>query len=131
MISGYELMVSCLAINLYHEARGEMIQDQWAVAMVTLNRAKASGKDVCDVVFEPHQFSWTDWGYAHGKLTLAGKPKDEFRWKLSKKIAERAMTMRDFTMGATHYHATSVKPYWAKPEAVVGKWGHHIFYRGV
>ena len=50
-----------MALNIYHEARGESIEGQYAIAHVTLNRV-ASTKwpdSICDVVYQPYQFSWT------------------------------------------------------------------------
>jgi N-acetylmuramoyl-L-alanine amidase len=37
-------------------------------------------------------------------------------------------TVPDITSGATHYHATYVKPYWAKHFKETGKYGSHVFY---
>ena len=51
----------CLALNVYHEARGEVIEGQIAVAHVTLNRVNHSyfPETICDVVYQNRQFSWT------------------------------------------------------------------------
>lgn len=35
-----ETAVLCLALNVFHEARGEPETGQWAVAQVTINRAR-------------------------------------------------------------------------------------------
>ncbi|WP_419584734.1 cell wall hydrolase, partial [Thiolapillus sp.] len=53
--------IECLAQNIYHEARGEPVAGQVAVAYVVLNRVarQIRGTDVCEVVWAPHQFSWT------------------------------------------------------------------------
>ncbi|HIE75488.1 MAG TPA: cell wall hydrolase, partial [Gammaproteobacteria bacterium] len=55
------LEVGCLALNIYHEARGESHDGQVAVAAVTLNRMQSASypDTVCGVVWQPHQFSWT------------------------------------------------------------------------
>ena len=52
--------VDCLARNIYHEARGESNLGQRAVAWVTLNRAAHASfpEGICNVVNQPHQFSW-------------------------------------------------------------------------
>ena len=49
----------CLTMNVYHESRGEPESGQMAVAYVTLNRAVSQNRDVCSVVYEKSQFSWT------------------------------------------------------------------------
>ena len=53
-----ESAVLCLALNIYHEARSEMIPGQYAVAQVTMNRA-GEKSNVCKTVVAKHQFSWT------------------------------------------------------------------------
>ena len=48
----------CLSLNVYHEARGEPIQGQLAVAYVTMNRL-VSGRypdSICNVVWQDRQF---------------------------------------------------------------------------
>jgi len=51
--------VRCVAQAVYHEARGEPMKGQLAVADVVVNRARSGrwGSDVCDVVNAPYQFS--------------------------------------------------------------------------
>lgn len=59
--------VLCLALNIYHEARGSTIQDRIATSYVVFNRLedvsypllKSSEKTVCGIVFDPYQFCWT------------------------------------------------------------------------
>ena len=49
-----------LAMNIYHEARGEQLAGQVAVGHVVLNRAERQGKPVKDIVLAPYQFSWAN-----------------------------------------------------------------------
>jgi len=53
--------IKCLADNIYFEALTESDAGKIAVANVTMNRVKhpAFPNSVCDVVWEPKQFSWT------------------------------------------------------------------------
>lgn len=55
-------LLLCLSLNIYHEARGESTRTQEAVAAITMNRTKAKDKPrtVCEVVYEPRAFSWTN-----------------------------------------------------------------------
>ena len=115
-----EAAILCLALNGYHEARGEPRKAEMAVAMVVLNRAKRNPWSVCNVVFVPRQFSWT--------LALPGVY-DKVAFVRSKRIAEAAFGTPDFTGGATHYHKTSINPRWARTMLRVGAWGDHVFYR--
>lgn len=113
----------CLALNVYFEARGEPIQGQAAVAHVTITRARERNLRICDVVFEPGQFSWT----IHDP-----KVRDEAAWATAMKVAKRVYHRRipDPTAGANHYHATRITPRtWdfskLQRTAVIGR---HVFY---
>jgi spore germination cell wall hydrolase CwlJ-like protein len=71
------------------------------------------------------QFSW----YCDGKKDI---PYEEDEWVEAQMIAWNIMEYekyRGITEGATHYHATYVKPAWAKTLQLVGRIGAHIFYR--
>jgi spore germination cell wall hydrolase CwlJ-like protein len=73
------------------------------------------------------QFSWTCGGYAK-------KPKfDDERWVESQAIAQ-GIARGDYAEyrlkygGAMYFHATAVRPVWAKSKKFVTKTGHHLFY---
>jgi hypothetical protein len=61
--------VECLALNMYHESRGELnksvslygrqMNQAQLVAEVTLRRAHSTGRTICDTVYSDQQFSWT------------------------------------------------------------------------
>ena len=115
----------CLAMNVYHEARGEVIEGQMAVAHVTLNRVNHHKfpETICDVVYQNKQFSWTH--------TIKDKTPWEIKaWNQAKVIARDVMIGNtvDPTNGATFYHANYVNPYWTKSMEVSKVIGLHIFY---
>ena len=112
----------CMALNIYHEARGESLHGQMAVALVTLRRAQYNGDFICREVFRRSQFSWT---LKEEALPLT----DVVAWQQAMTIAERVWFTRDFTGKATHYHATHVTPSWAANMVYTGQWGNHYFYR--
>lgn len=126
-MGGFEFAVLCLALNIYHESRGDPYEGQAAVALTTLNRAKLSSKEVCEVVFEPRQFSWTIEGAIGQRIKASHHPKDKTAWEKAKQIALAAFYMKDFTGGATHFHEASINPKW--PHKRIGRWGSHIFYK--
>ena len=131
-MTGFEIAVTCLALNVFKEARGEPVQGQHAVALVTLNRVYRSGlsKDVCEVVFEHKQFSWTITDTEGGVLHPHKRPdRTSKEWKRAEQSAREALYMEDFTGGATHYHEIKIKPYWSTSMERVGRWGNHYFYR--
>jgi spore germination cell wall hydrolase CwlJ-like protein len=116
--------IDCLARNIYHEARGESIEGQLAVAQVTVNRVR-SGKfqpTVCGVVHAHRQFSWT--------LDKRKKIKDSKAWQASKVIARAVLTqnIRLPNFEALYFHTHQVKPRWNRNKQVVAVIGNHIFY---
>ncbi len=113
--------IVCLALNIYHEARGEPIDGQIAVAQVTLNRvdSKRYPNSVCGVVYDDSQFSWT-----------AGKPKIEEpeAYATALFIAENMDKFDDLSGGATHYYAPDkASPFWKDKLLYVGTINNHIF----
>lgn len=116
-----EALILCLALNIYFEANTEPLKGQYAVAHVTMNRVEEKYADnVCKVVYQPNQFSWTK-----------NKPKRPTNQALaqSKEIAVIVLSglSKDPTYGATHYHNQTVKPKWRFRETV--KIANHTFYK--
>ncbi|MGD8782851.1 MAG: cell wall hydrolase [Thioalkalispiraceae bacterium] len=124
----------CLAINIYHEARGEPKAGQYAVAEVTLNRVKSKHypESICKVVYQKNwdtirkryvsAFSWTELDYA---INVNSKS-----WFEAMNIAERVYRgeHQPRVEGALFYHARHIKPSWARKKKVKAKIGKHIFY---
>lgn len=118
--------VECLAKNIYFESRGEPIQGQIAVAMVTINRKDHDyfPDSICEVVWQRKQFSWTHDG-------RSDVPKDKKAYVRAVHIAKAAL--RDYyddpTDGALFFHTNYIKkPFWAKYMTVADQIGAHIFY---
>jgi N-acetylmuramoyl-L-alanine amidase len=116
--------LTCLALNLYHEARGEGPEGMTAVGVVTLNRVVHPDwpDDICSVVHQPHQFSWTE---SPGQVHESGA------WATAKAIATdlllgEADSPLDHT--ALFFHAAHVSPDWAAHMQPLGRIGNHIFY---
>lgn len=116
----------CLALNIYHEARGEPVAGQVAVGQVTLNRTAARYKGaetVCDTVFLRKQFSWT-----HESPRMPSPA--ELRPSLE--LADRVIAgeVRDRSNGALHYYnPKKVDAYWKDDYAEVAVLGNHRFMR--
>jgi spore germination cell wall hydrolase CwlJ-like protein len=117
----------CLAKNIYFEARGESQVGQAAVAWVTLNRVAASEfpTNICAVVWQSSQFSWTHDG-------KSDRPRDPVAWATAQAIAAEVIDAygvdRDPTEGATYFHADSVRPGWSRKFNRVVQIDGHIFY---
>jgi spore germination cell wall hydrolase CwlJ-like protein len=127
--------LTCLARNVYYEARGEPAKGKLAVAKVTLNRVNSSRfpNNICDVVYEQRwdkrrrryvgAFAWTE-------FDSVPSPKSK-QWKKAWKAAETVYENPEVIQlkGALFYHATRIKPRWAKQKKRIKKIGRHIFYR--
>lgn len=120
-----DLLLMCLALTVYHEARGEPIEGQRAVAHVVMNRVSDPRwpGDVCRVTRQRDQFSWL------GRVNPL--PGDEFAWRVAVRVSHRVLVHRstDTTGRATHYHNTSVAPRWARTMTITKRIGRHVFYR--
>ncbi|NBB69050.1 MAG: hypothetical protein GVY33_01805 [Alphaproteobacteria bacterium] len=123
--------VTCLAQNIWFEARGSSHDDQLAVAHVVLNRVADARypDDICAVVWQPRQFSWTHDGRSD-RIHFAN-PIDRRVWKELVQVSMAAMAGRleDPTGGATHYHADYVDPAWAGRMDLLIRIDDHLYYR--
>ena len=123
-LSGQEL--GCLAMNIYHEARGETEKGKLAVAAVTMNRVKNKyyPDTVCEVVWQNKQFSWT------GLKLKYHAVKDTKAWINAIEIAQLFIDGGNWPgVGrATHYHTVAVSPNWRDDDQLVGQVGNHLFY---
>ena len=145
----------CLALNMYHEARGQGTAGLFAVSAVVLNRVndKRFPNSVCEVIEQgpireswktrQHknlpdykrkyypiknrcQFSW----YCDGKSdTPYNKKKYKELLDLSRFIIYNRTSFVDITNGALYYHTENVMPNWAKAKQRIIKIGKHIFYK--
>ena len=145
--------VKCLALNMYHEARGQGSAGLLGVSSVVLNRVKDKRfpNTICEVIYQgPTRESW--------KTRQTPDPSDavfypvrdrcQFSWYCDgrsdepkeKKVYQRLLTIArsivynnisfiDITDGATHYHADYVRPAWAEVKTRTTRIGNHIFYR--
>jgi cell wall hydrolase len=113
--------IVCLALNIYHEARGEPVDGQIAVAQVTLNRVASPDypDTVCEVVYDHKQFSWT---------INPPKVTEPDAYELAFFIASNMDQFDDFTQGALYYY-TGPDPYWASSFELVGQIGNHKFMK--
>jgi spore germination cell wall hydrolase CwlJ-like protein len=115
-----------VAATLIMEAGGEYYEGSLeAVYEVIYNRAIKKNQSFSDICLAPKQFScW------NGKdiMSAVEKASQHPRWNEAMKIAyEDPKT--NYTMGADHYHADYVRPYWADSLTRTVKIGLHIFYK--
>ena len=144
----YDASATCLAKNMYYEARNQGTAGWMAVTAVVFNRVKDERfpSTICEVIEQgptrkslkdptvnipiKHlcQFSW----FCDG---LSDNPKDKKTYQkflsISDTILSNKMPFYDITGGATHYHADYVTPAWSKTKTKTVEIGDHIFYRWV
>lgn len=124
--------VECLQEAIYHEARGEDIYGQFAVAEVILNRVDLRNypNSVCGVVHQnAHRRNACQFSYACNGRSRA-MPERRAR-RLAGAIAQVLMggAPRELTSGATHFHTTGVSPRWSRSFERTAQFGAHLFYR--
>jgi len=132
--------LSCLACNIYHEARSEGREGRRLVAKVTMNRVGSPKfpDTVCAVVWQAQggrgQFSWTH----DGRPDIATEPQ---AWREAVETA--ALMIRDhydprFTLPVSSrvevadslwFHNGTVRPRWTAGLQKVGRIGNHMVYR--
>lgn len=125
----------CLARNVYHEARGEPIAGQYAVAEVTMNRvaSRLFPDTVCEVVYEKRldsernrlvgAFSWTEFDSVEQPRGI--------EWERARRAAEAIYDLQHEPAipGALFYHADNIEPRWARQKKRIAKIGRHVFYQ--
>ena len=138
--------VTCLADNMYFEARNQSLAGMLAVSNVVMNRVadERYPDTICEVVQEgPTRPSWKDknkfipvrnkcqfsW-YCDGK---SDEPSDietyDAIYGMAEDMLYQNMPYLDITDGATHYHADYITPSWAYTKTRTVEIEDHIFYR--
>lgn len=120
----------CLAMTIYHEARGEPVFGQKLVAEVVMNRVASTDypNKICDVVTQNKQFSYIGKG---NKITM---PDDPMAWRESMTIAIEAINNHIDGLSYSSdpkmmfYHATYVRPKWSKKMRKTHHIGKHKFF---
>jgi len=120
---------NCMAVAIYHEARGESLEGQLAVARVIMNRA-ASGKyppSWCGTVKQPWQFSFVNPRTGE----MPGVNASSAAWRKAQAITRLAIAnvVPSLSNDVLWYHADYVAPSWGRRLSRVSKIGTHIFYR--
>ena len=129
--------ISCLARNVYYEARGESLEGQKAVALVTLNRVENSmfPDTICGVVNERKtvkgrtkcQFSWRCESHTNPKKAVR-QSHESYQAALSAILEYETLTTTLVTKDTLFFHATHVRPFWRKVKQRLTRIDNHIFY---
>ena len=143
----------CMALALYHEARGEPLAGQVAVALAILNRAASPiyPSSICKVVFQGAaparkaghgscQFSFT----CNNRLLMPRDPETFLRlFRLSRRISSiidhhagisptkenaRIRKLMGRFANVTHFHRHDLRPSWARRMRRITRIGRHVFF---
>lgn len=113
----------CLAVALYHEARGEGRDGKMAVAQVILNRLESGrfASSICGIIRQRGQFPG---------IMANWNPPANAMWRQAQDVARKAMEGAEHTEvgNALYFHATYVSPDWGR-KTRVAQVGRHVFYR--
>lgn len=132
----------CLAFNIFHEQRSMGYDGMASIAVATMNRAGWDEDKVCDVVFAPKQYSWTN-NLLSSRTKAERKqwaqrlmPKQEELsvWEAAKVVAYQALNdMLDSevvdTIGSAdhYYNPKKASPSWASSMTHVVDYKQHRF----
>ena len=134
------MQLTCLAVTVYHEARGEGHAGMLGVALTVINRLHDPRwpNTICEVVTEGPTLKWDANAPLRNKCQFSyycdgrsDRPTDQKAFSQAMKIAEEAWYSYglsvDITEGATYYHATSIDPKW--PYKYIMTINNHKFYK--
>ncbi|MFU8899028.1 MAG: cell wall hydrolase [Roseinatronobacter sp.] len=126
---------ACLATAIYHEARGESLRGQFAVAEVILNRvdSRKFPNSICAVVYQGVRAGRM--GGCQFSFACDGNSEAMPNRKAASRAQRIAQVMvegghRGLTQGALYFHTTAVNPSWAHRFTQTTHIGAHLFYRG-
>ncbi|WP_404405837.1 cell wall hydrolase [Pelagibacterium halotolerans] len=123
----------CLSTGIYFEARGESYRGQVAVAQVIMNRVAHEDypDTICGVVYQnQHRRNACQFSFACDGI--ADRINEPEAWAQAKEITAEVLNEDIYlseVADATHYHATYVRPHWARNMEQVTQVGLHVFYR--
>lgn len=131
--------LDCLQRNIYFEAGDQDMNGKEAIAEVVFKRMEVSNtrtfpKDVCGVVYQRKQFSWT-WLTNH--VPGLHNSLEAKAWDDSRIAAEKALRgeLNNLVGDSTHYYSKKAMkrpPYWVtanKRMVYITTIGDHVFYR--
>ena len=124
---------TCLANAIYFESRSEPVDGQVAVAQVVINRVKnpTYPNTICGVVYQnKHRRNACQFSFACDRIPdrIRSKKAWDLAWKISNQVVNGEVWMKSIG-SSTHYHATYVRPRWARTMKRLKKIGLHIFYK--
>lgn len=128
--------IIAMAQTIHGESRGQPYQGMVLVGRVIHNRARIRDTSIWDEVHRAKQFSC--WNGNDSNLYKIGKTKTSGMLLEMKAALEALDDLTMWTAGLgerffalTHYHAKTIKPYWAKGKKPAITVGDHVFYDNI
>ncbi len=132
----------CLALGLYHEARGEPVVGQYAVGATILNRVRSTAypNTICKVVFQnEHMRNRCQFSFACDGVS--DRPRNKSSYVKMLRLAGHILTngiareakfigqaFHSEVSTMTHYHRYDVNPSWSRKLKQVSQLGAHVFF---
>ena len=123
----------CLSTGIYFEARGESYRGQVAVAQTIMNRVAHPDypSTICGVVYQnQHRRNACQFSFACDGIP--DRISETAAWAKAQEITQTVLNGEIYlteVADATHYHATYVRPHWARNMDKLTQVGLHVFYR--
>ncbi|MCP4319259.1 MAG: hypothetical protein GY789_25545 [Hyphomicrobiales bacterium] len=143
LVSDVGIEKYCLALAIYHEARGEPLHGQFAVGVTILNRVRSNAypDTVCGVVYQNSerlhrcQFSFACDRRSdvpkNAKAFARSMDLAEFTTSMKSKLEHNPAYPSPFAKlsAMTHYHRHDVRPVWSKKLDRLTQIGSHVFFK--
>lgn len=126
-------MLECLVAAIFFEARDQPLEGQFAIGDVVMNRVESDRwpDNVCDVVYQRKQFSFTHDGMSDNPLKYMKNDLEKSAYKTAVEVAIEVDKGHRIGLTSTHYHRVGIRPYWTKHYHKDGTIGEHTFYTAV
>ncbi|AGH32070.1 endolysin [Vibrio phage 11895-B1] len=122
--------IECLAVNAYMEGRSESDMANIMIMATVINRVndpRHKANTICDVIFYPHAYSWTNDGKSDKIVNI-----EQYRrlYRLAEKFLLNKKMFISISEGVDHYHKVGHKTNWNyRVLDYVGRFDDHVFYR--
>ncbi len=108
----------CMTCNAYHEARGDASIVEVNRTVIARTESGQYPKNICDVIYQRKQFSWTFQNKLRACL-------DDASWNKSAQAAAEAI--KKGSNGHLNYYRFDINPKWARNCHPKKRIGDHLF----
>lgn len=126
--------IQCLALNIYHEARGESTKGKTAIVYIVLNRSLStygygSSKNFCSIIKAKNQFSWVP-KFDFNNVKVDWQQYVPFIKEILKTYSIGNSPIKDATHFVNAKNATSKDAWWNSDKMkTITTIGNHLFLK--